>query len=115
MEQKNCALTNYFAHTLENKYNSSLFPRRWMLRYCSKEHFTLGKKLAWKRVYYFIVNFALICIQFTLWCIRSLFLIFWRIMYAVGIGLVVILYIFAAIAFWSMVFDILNPHKKVIC
>ena len=90
-----------------------------MLRYCSKEHFNIAKKMAWERVYYFVTNFVTLSLHFTLWLFKILFRLLWKIIYAVGVVLVFMLYVFAAIAFWSMVFnvidDILNPQKKATC
>ena len=118
MERK-CIIRDCPASTLERTYYTSLFPRRWMLRYCSKEHFNLAKKMAWDRVFHFTINFITVSLQFTFWLFRILFWLLWKIFYVLGIVLVVILYVFAAIAFWSMVFDviddILNPHKKANC
>jgi hypothetical protein len=103
-----CSLKGCFSLTLQKEYMLSVWSRRWMTRYCSKEHWKLAKKFAWKSTF-----------SFTIKLIKFIVMLIWKIIYGIGIVLVYTLFAIGTLMFWIMVFDaiedILNPTKKNAC
>jgi type III secretory pathway lipoprotein EscJ len=105
---KVCRLNGCSSLTLQKENISSVWSRRWMQRYCSKEHWKLAKKFAWQRVIDYGTKFILI----TGWLL-------WKIIYYTGIALFAIIYVIGSVKFAFIVIDaiedILNPSKRHSC